>query len=62
MDLLHGGRYVIEVHKLDTMEKINEYTVSLYMNTCFSDDDRYLFLCSEEFMRFDLATHFPKHS
>ena len=51
LDMLNGGRYTIGVYDLKTLNNVNECTVEAYMDIVFSYNDKYLFVCSNDYVR-----------
>lgn len=55
LDMLNGGRYTIGIYDLKTLSSVSEYTVDAYMDIAFSDNDKFLFVCSDVYMRICLS-------
>lgn len=51
LDMLNGGRYTIGVYDLKTLHRVNECTVDAYMDIVFSNNDKYLFVCSNDYIK-----------
>ncbi len=47
--------YSIEIYKAGSNKKLFEFPVEHYIDIAFSDDEKYLFVCSKEFVKLDLS-------
>lgn len=56
IDMLRDGRFSIEIYEAKSNKKLNEYWVDSYTDIAFSDDEKHIFVCSEEFMKIDLIS------
>ena len=53
IDLLHKGKYNIRIYRADEL-MVYETTVDNYTDIEFSDNEKYIFICSDLFLKIDL--------